>query len=182
VRVAAAFHTTPPTVPSDTREDWSEIVEASLHAPRGRLFVESLDHGPVPDLPLLSDAGPGWYRLRVCARGRDTAYDAVVAAPVEDYRIDIWPAAPSPNAVIRSTDRCGQGLRASAADRRVPPSPGPDTQTQIDAEERAATIRRQTLLQAAGGQAQNAPADSRLRRPEPGQPTPPLRNDQPGPS
>ncbi|MFF0837662.1 hypothetical protein ACWDU8_07910 [Streptomyces sp. NPDC003388] len=89
VRVTALAQGTPP----DEREseDWEEIVEISVHAPAGRLRVESLEFGPVPDAEL-SPSGPGWYRLRVHARGRGRHPDKVSMEPAEDYLLIAWPA------------------------------------------------------------------------------------------
>lgn len=98
---------------------WEEVVEADVHAPYGQLCVDSLLHGPVANLPVLSTAGPGRYRIRAHARGRDTAYDMVREDPVEDYLLVVWPARDGVDpSMIRVTDRCGRGMRAS--EREVP--------------------------------------------------------------
>ncbi len=117
VRLRAHSYAEPPQELDEAT--WEEIVEVSVHAPFGQLQIDSLHTGPVPALPVLSKAGPGWYRLRAHARGRDTAYDAVSEEPVEDYLIQVWPAQPTPTVIIRATDRCGQGLRESAAQTRL---------------------------------------------------------------
>lgn len=129
VRVRAVAQTAPPAQDEPDTPPWEEIVEASLYAPYGQLRIDSPDQGPVPDLPLLSPAGPGWYRIRAHARGRDTAFDAVRTEPVEDYLLYVWPADPAPPTVINATDRCGQGLRAAAATQgstTASPSEAPD--------------------------------------------------------
>jgi hypothetical protein len=86
VRVRAVPHTRPPqeetAAPSSP---WEEIIETSVHAPYGELRVDTQETGPVTDIPLLSPQGPGWYRVRVHARGRDTDYDGVRRDPIEDY-------------------------------------------------------------------------------------------------
>ena len=65
-------------------DTWEEIVEVSLHAPTGNLQVESLDLGPVANDPaFLAPSGPGWYRLRVHAQGRETLPDKTSMEPVE---------------------------------------------------------------------------------------------------
>jgi hypothetical protein len=45
------------------------------------------------ELPVLSFNGPGHYRLRVHARGRDTAVDLSPDEITEWYLIQAWPAA-----------------------------------------------------------------------------------------
>ncbi|MGP3998689.1 hypothetical protein [Streptomyces sp. 8N706] len=94
--------------------EWEEIVEASVHAPHGELRVDTLYDGPPDQLPLLSQAGPGWYRLRAHARGRDIAHDAVQENSAEHYHLVCWPAPKATPLIIRATDRTGRGLRAGA--------------------------------------------------------------------
>ena len=115
VRVTVDLRTTAPA-DIDTGP-WDDIVEASIHAPHGNLRVHLLEYGPhssAPDLPLLSTAGAGTYRLRAHTRGRDEQFDAVSTEPGEDYLLSIWPAAAQPDLIIRATDRCGYGLRLSS--------------------------------------------------------------------
>ncbi|MFJ5234851.1 hypothetical protein ACIQBJ_33810 [Kitasatospora sp. NPDC088391] len=120
VRITATALPRRPAPPTDTH-DWDEVVEASAHAPRGLLRVESLDEGPVAGLPPLSPDGPGWYRLLVLARGRDTAHDAAVDRPTEDYAITAWPEPPSPPRLLKTADECGRTLRLAASRRPAPP-------------------------------------------------------------
>ncbi|MGW2254746.1 hypothetical protein ACWCXH_31825 [Kitasatospora sp. NPDC001660] len=150
VRVRASAHGERPPMP-DLDDSWSDIVEASVFAPLGNLRVDSLAHGPAPRLPNLSASGPGWYRIRVCARGRDTAFDQVCEEPVEDYVIAVWPQGSSAPVTVRSGDRCGQSLRMFAAGRASQPTaPSTTPVGPADAEqERQAALRRR-LLQAAG--------------------------------
>ncbi|TDD05396.1 hypothetical protein E1292_17170 [Nonomuraea deserti] len=109
---------------------WQDIVEASVHAPRGQLRLDSLDTGPVSDVPLLSPHGPGWYRLRAFVRGRDTHFDAVADAAVEEYHLQLWPAPPAPAVLIRTTDQCGAGLRSASAPASHPAEPPPRQQAE----------------------------------------------------
>lgn len=126
VRVDATTTAGPPTEPDASA--WEEVCEASVPAPHGRLRVGSLYDGPVSSLPLLSPAGPGWYRVRACARGRDTARDAVQTEPTEDYLLVCWPAPPTTPVVLRATDRTGRGLRRSEV-RPLYPPPAPTEET-----------------------------------------------------
>ncbi|MFC8449463.1 hypothetical protein [Kitasatospora sp. NPDC057223] len=124
----------------DPRSDlggWSEVAEASVYAPQGTLRVESLDDGPVPGLPLLSPDGPGWYRLLVCARGRDNALHAVTDQPVEDYLIIAWPEPASPPILIQAADHCGHSLRLGAQDRQRSAPPVDTTYTAVEADRQA---------------------------------------------
>jgi hypothetical protein len=99
---------------------WEEIAEATVHAPHGELHIQAMEHldGDRPlDLPLLSAHGPGSYRLRAHARGRDAYYDQVSDDSGEQYLLTIWPALPAPAVIIRATDRCGYGLRLANSRR-----------------------------------------------------------------
>ncbi|MEV6489563.1 hypothetical protein AB0M20_13200 [Actinoplanes sp. NPDC051633] len=57
-----------------------------------------------PNLPVLSPAGPGTYRVRIHARGRDAHYDQVVDTPDEEYHLVSWPAPPTGSLIVRATD------------------------------------------------------------------------------
>jgi hypothetical protein len=81
---------------------------------------------PPAGFPVLTQAGAGGYRIRVHARGRDTAPDLVALEPVEWYLIQVWPAPPAPERVLRQTDRYGAELRQAAAAAAPPHAPAPD--------------------------------------------------------
>ncbi len=70
-----------------------------------------------PDLPVLTPAGPGSYRVRVHARGRDTAPDGVAEEPLEDYLLTVWPAPPRSDTVYKQTDEYGATWRRQAQPR-----------------------------------------------------------------
>jgi hypothetical protein len=119
VRVDA--HPTMEAPHHSTLGKWEEVVEASIYTSTGNLKVSSLYSFPNQEaserLPKLSLAGPGWYRLRAHACGRDIAHDDVSRDPVEQYFLTIWPSPQRPTTILRATDKCGQSLRASAAKR-----------------------------------------------------------------
>ncbi|WP_327191181.1 hypothetical protein [Streptomyces xinghaiensis] len=114
---------------------WDEVLDHSLHAPAGALRVRCLMADP-PDLPSLSPYGPGIYRVRIHARGRDTAPDGVAVEPMEDYLILTWPEDRArPDELHRQTDRYGAGWRASTAAYRAQHHPAfrePDQQPRRD--------------------------------------------------
>jgi hypothetical protein len=108
VRLAVEAHAAAPEV--DTTE-WDEVVDATMEAPTGTVQVRGVDEDPPDHLPVLTPAGPGSYRVRVHARGRDTAVDEVERQPVEDYLIAVWPESPAPVTVHKQTDGYGALLR-----------------------------------------------------------------------
>ncbi|WP_437049462.1 hypothetical protein [Streptomyces sp. enrichment culture] len=112
---------------------WDEIVDHGVETTTGALRVTSV-MGDAPDLPVLTPQGPGTYRVRVHARGRDTAPDGAVDEPVEDYLLVVWPAEPRPDRIHKRTDRCGAGLRAR------PSIPAPATPAGDDGDD----LRRRT--------------------------------------
>ncbi|WP_433788636.1 hypothetical protein [Actinoplanes sp. CA-252034] len=119
--VVSALDTAP--AQADLSRQWEEIVELSVAASSGHLVVRSFDHEP--RLPLLSTSGPGRYRARVHAQGRDTDIDGTASRPVEFYLIQVWPAAFAEETIHRQTDYYG-ATRRSAADAALNRSKEPD--------------------------------------------------------
>ncbi|WP_409461719.1 hypothetical protein [Amycolatopsis sp. GA6-003] len=93
-------------------DDWDEVAEVSVDSEDGELVVHGRGEDPPPGLPELAHAGPGSYRLRVHARGRDIAAHHNAEEPVETYRISAWPAPEAPEAVYKQSDKHGQEIRA----------------------------------------------------------------------
>ncbi|ROP44254.1 hypothetical protein [Streptomyces sp. PanSC9] len=105
VDVTVTLH---PRAPEAGDTGWDEIVDVSLRSVSGNL-MDDLDE----DLPVLSFDGPGDYRLRVHARGRDIATDFAPDQNTEWYLLQVWPA-PAQDAVVRrQTDRYGTTVRVS---------------------------------------------------------------------
>lgn len=92
--------------------NWDDVVEVSVNSDDGELIACGIMQDPPAGLPELSHAGPGPYRLRAHARGRDTAPGASPDEPVEDYKISIWPAPATAETVYKQTDTRGQEIRA----------------------------------------------------------------------
>ncbi|MFI5865841.1 hypothetical protein [Streptomyces sp. NPDC051546] len=108
VNVETRITSTPP--PADT-EGWEEVVEVSVHADEVDLALNYFDGQGPSNPPALSDQGPGWYRMRVHARGRTLAPDGVSEEPIEDYLITTWPQQPTAPAVLRISEQIEAGLR-----------------------------------------------------------------------
>ncbi len=72
IHVEVALHDSPP--PTNTAE-WDEVVELSVQAPVGEMVAQGIMDDPPEALPALTQHGPGIYRLRIHARGRDNAVD-----------------------------------------------------------------------------------------------------------
>ncbi|GAA4605903.1 hypothetical protein BJY16_005575 [Actinoplanes octamycinicus] len=126
--------------PPDEAAEWDDVVELSLAAPTGAVRAMALMADPPAELGPLTTAGPGPYRLRVHVRGRDSAPDESVSAPVEDYLLVAWPAPDEPERILRQTDSYGAQVRRSEA--AAPPSPSPSP-ARIDAlrEQRRRALR-----------------------------------------
>ncbi|MGR4854883.1 hypothetical protein [Streptomyces sp. LARHCF252] len=91
--------------------DWQEIVEISAHAASGELTVRGIMDDLDEELPVLSFNGPGDYRLRIHARGRDTAVDLAPDEVTEWYLIQAWPAPTQEGTVLRQSDTYGASVR-----------------------------------------------------------------------
>ncbi|MFD0416811.1 hypothetical protein [Streptomyces sp. NPDC127108] len=111
VRVRTAFSSQPPPAVDD-QGSWDEIIEVTVQAPTGRLRAHSLEDSGFPELPVLSTAGSGAYRVRVHARGRADAPTVVRGDPVEDYLLQVWPVGTDEDTVVlRSSERIEAALR-----------------------------------------------------------------------
>ena len=75
--------------------EWEEMVDVSIDASAGDLRVTTV-LGDVPDLPALSAKGPGLYRVRCLAKGRELHPSGVEIESAERYRLIAWPAPGSP--------------------------------------------------------------------------------------
>jgi hypothetical protein len=109
VDVTVTLHT---GAPQPGNAEWDEIVEVSLHSVSGELMVRGLMDAPDEEFPVLSFTGPGDYRLRIHARGRDTAIDLAPDEITEWYLIQVWPAPSQSATVLRQTDTYGASVRA----------------------------------------------------------------------
>ncbi|MGW7283732.1 hypothetical protein ACWGIV_36885, partial [Streptomyces sp. NPDC054844] len=109
---------------------WDEVVDHTVTTTTGALRLTSV-LGDAPDLPPLTPYGPGPYRLRVHARGRDNAPDGAPDTTVEDYFLITWPAVPQPDEIHKQTDRYGAELRALPAVPAPEPSSGADDRERI---------------------------------------------------
>lgn len=108
----AGLDTPPETADLD---NWDDVVELSAWAPVGNLVVSGA-FNDAPAMPALTVAGPGTYRIRIRARGRDTAVDLAVSEPSESYHLTAWPAEPSPDAILKATSDYGANLRSRRHD------------------------------------------------------------------
>jgi hypothetical protein len=89
-----------PPLASDA-DVWEDVVEVAVNVPHDAepkwCTWAGETSGPL-DIP------PGAYRVRVSARGRDAGADGEFAdGPVDFYMLEIWPAPPEPDSIIRST-------------------------------------------------------------------------------
>jgi hypothetical protein len=110
VSVRAEALTTAPAV-ADLGE-WDEIADVSLPGLAGELAVAALMDDVPPGLPGLCAAGPGDYRVRVHARGRDTS-------PGRGHR----PAGRGvPGAVLADASGPGRGAQAHRPGGRRSPA------------------------------------------------------------
>ncbi|WP_124341823.1 hypothetical protein [Cellulomonas algicola] len=98
VKVTVAALTSPPIAVDDT---WEDVAEVSLEVANS-LEVSGWGGTEGAALGRLNAAGPGSYRVRVHANGRDRSSDLAVGEPVEQYLIVAWPAPAEPPRSLRS--------------------------------------------------------------------------------
>jgi hypothetical protein len=95
---------------------WEDVVEVSTSVPEGAepgwLTWACEDGGPI-------DVAPGDYRVRVSANDRDAgAAGEFVDGVLDEYLVELWPAAKEPDAVLRTTSRNAQYWHAEWGGRR----------------------------------------------------------------
>ncbi|WP_406631946.1 hypothetical protein [Amycolatopsis sp. WGS_07] len=92
-------------------DGWDEVSEVSLDSEEGFILVHNTMVGPPRELDEIAYVGPGTYRVRVHARGRDIAPHSHAETPQEHYLISVWPAPEAPATVHKQTDRFGHEVR-----------------------------------------------------------------------
>jgi hypothetical protein len=109
---------------------WDEVVEVTVAFATAHARVVEWGGTPRHELPNLAWAGPGTYRLRCHARGRDQASGLALppGIPVDDedaieivdeaHLLAIWPAPPGDVVVYQTADQVG-ALRRAEATRRA---------------------------------------------------------------
>jgi hypothetical protein len=86
------------TEPELDLTDWEEAVDVSVNVPHGDLRIEPL-FDDAPGIPSLTPFGPGTYRVRCYARGRERQLKQIVETSEEDYLLVAWPAPAEQDAV-----------------------------------------------------------------------------------
>jgi hypothetical protein len=94
--------------PDAIDSSWEDIAEFSAIVEDGPLVLCSMWETPAPDWPRLDGFGPGAYRVRVHARGRDISYDGVVSEPSEEYLFVSWLEEATPATPIALGSRTGK--------------------------------------------------------------------------
>jgi len=90
-------------------DGWEDVMELSLETTPDWALSAAGNWGGDEELVDRIDVhGPGTYRLRVHARGRDINYDGAVEEPVEDYLVLGWPAPAAPTRVLKATSKVGR--------------------------------------------------------------------------
>lgn len=96
------------SAPPGVADGWEDVAEVSLTIGDRPLEVVGWNEALGEDARL-DASGPGTYRIRVHANGRDTAPDGSVFEPVEQYLIQAWPAPHAPPVTIRAGSAAAKG-------------------------------------------------------------------------
>jgi hypothetical protein len=108
--------------PAPIGDEWEDVVEASFRPATEKVFLRQWDGLGWP-LPL----APIDYRVRYSATGMDRGAqeDSLPEGEplVDRYLLQLWPAPPAPEAVIRETSRRAAYWHAHALTLPSPPSP-----------------------------------------------------------
>lgn len=112
VGFAVEAHDRPPPVDGS----WEEVVEASFAVTTPAVALVEWAGGGGSRL----DIGVGDWRARYCARGMDEAHDETLPdgdPPIDHYLLQLWPAAPAPDRVVKRTSRNAAYWHRSASTR-----------------------------------------------------------------
>ena len=109
--------------------DWEEVVEVSLTAGTTQYGLSAFDSGAEVTLP-----APGSYRVRWSASGMQEASAGPDVRMDDDpaldrYLLQLWPAPPAPDAVLRQTSEIAAYWHSVARD--TPPPPPPPTAAEL---------------------------------------------------
>jgi hypothetical protein len=96
---------------------WEDVVEVSTRIPAaGSVGWVTWGGEMMGDLPGLTS---GDYRVRVSARGRDAgANDEFADGVVDHYLVELWPAPPADDAILRTTSKDAAYWHSSWGGRR----------------------------------------------------------------
>ncbi|MFI5754404.1 hypothetical protein [Streptomyces sp. NPDC051569] len=106
-----------PDVPPPPDEEWETAVDVSLYSSSGALWLTAWGGDVMDEAGNFAMAGPGWYRVRVRARGRDHGEAGTEDAVVEEHFLSVWAAPAEPDVVHRA----GDGFARAHYDPRRPP-------------------------------------------------------------
>lgn len=103
--------------PVDDEASWEDVVEVSFIFPEGQemrwITWAGESWGALGTIP------PGSYRLRVSAKGRDQGHaDEFSEHPVDAYLLQMWPAHPQPDTVLRTGSEDGRYWHGEVGGRR----------------------------------------------------------------
>ncbi|WP_422771225.1 hypothetical protein ACN28C_32090 [Plantactinospora sp. WMMC1484] len=100
VNLTVELHAERPTVET---AGWDDAVEVSYRTLVGQSHVRSARGGGT-DFPRISFRGPGSYRIRVHARGRQLPAGRKGSDRVEDYLLQVWPAPAGRTEILRRAE------------------------------------------------------------------------------
>ncbi|WP_435586095.1 hypothetical protein [Micromonospora aurantiaca (nom. illeg.)] len=98
--VAEFWEVSPPPLELDV---WQDAAQVDIDWPGGPVRILGADVLPFPELTLAADVPPGRYRLQVAGRNRDEGEARLPEAPVEEYLLQMWPAAGDEARVLKTT-------------------------------------------------------------------------------
>jgi len=130
--------------PPPIGEEWEDVVEVSFRPATAQVVLVQWAGEASWPLPLASID----YRVRYNATGMDRASgrDTLLAGePLLDrYLLQLWPAPPAPDAVIRAASRCASYWRTHAHTLPAPPTP----QERAEAKQRERVAKEQARQEA----------------------------------
>jgi hypothetical protein len=135
VPLAVELHDAEPVL----SDEWEDVVEVSFTSQETALTLAAFEEFEPVQLP-----EPGTFRVRYCASGMDEAHRMDTDGPVPDrYLLQLWPASPAPDAVIRQTSE-----QAAYWHRTAQETPPPDPSAAFAADEIDEQEQRESAVDA----------------------------------
>lgn len=138
--------------PGEPEPQWEDVVEVSFVPTERTLVLSAFEE--FYDLELPAD---GSLRVRYSARAMDAGHSDMADNPPDEYLLELWPAPPAPEEILRETSASASYWHRMARELSPPPTPEEVAAAAEKARQEQEESRRQALLAQWGGRMPSEP-------------------------